>query len=192
MISIDSKLYNGLVLLLQLVVLNFLFYITSIPLLSIPLGILYLCHCIINIVEDKKMLDGIRLTKRIWMQFGFVAIVSYFSVYSVYSLLLQSASYVNLLLASFIISFNLIAYILIQLYETGIMSILRASFMYSIVYFYKSVLLIFLFMFIGMVIWDKVPILFIVGLLSAYFYIFIKLNYNTLLKLDARVIANVK
>ncbi|RJG25261.1 hypothetical protein [Paenibacillus thiaminolyticus] len=192
MISIDSKLYNGLVLLVQLVVLNFLFYITSIPLLSIPLGILYLCRCIINIVEDKKMLDGIRLTKQIWMQFGLVAIVSYFSVYSVYSLLLQSASYVNLLLASFIISFNLIAYILIQLYDTGIMNILRASFMYSIVYFYKSVLLIFLFMFIGMVIWEKVPILFIVGLLSAYFYIFIKLNYNTLLKLDARVIANVK
>lgn len=183
MISIESNLYNGLLLLTQLIVLNFLFYIASIPFLSIPIAILYLCHCIINIMDGKKMFAEMKLTKRVWKQFLFAALISCFSAFTIYSLIIEHVSFVKLLVISFIISFNLITYILILSYETKMINLLRASFFYTIVYFYKTVLVIFAFLLISMKLWEYSPVVFIVGTVALYFYVFIKLNYKTLLTL---------
>lgn len=149
-----------------------------------PISILYLCHCIINIIEGKKMFANMKLTKRIWRRFIIAFIVSCFSAYTIYSLLLSYGIFVKSLVISFIISFNLITYIAILSYETKLFNILRAAFFYSVVYFYKTVVIIFVFMLISIKVWEYYPVLFIVGVIGLYLYIFIKVNLRTLLNLD--------
>jgi hypothetical protein len=163
--------------------LNIFLYIISIPLFTFPISILYLCHCMTNIMDDRKMFSGIKFNKRIWKQILLLSIVSYFSMYSIYMLMIMSHSFISYLIVALIISFNLISYLLALYYKDKLIVILRTAFFYSIAYFYKTVLIIFILLIVISRILVFKQFLVVILAPSLFFYILLKINYRTLIDL---------
>jgi hypothetical protein len=181
MISLESKLYHYLTAISQLIVLNILFLLVSIPLVTLPISILGMNRCVVNMMEDRKLFSGLKFNKKIWIRLIILLVVGLFSVATIGSLAMSGRVFPNYIIISLIVSFNLISYVLIIFYCDGIYVLLRTSFIYSAVYFPKTILPIFLILF---AVTKFVPYhqFVIVTLLPAvFFYLFIRINYRTLL-----------
>jgi hypothetical protein len=180
MISLESKLYNYLTAISQLIVLNVLFLLVSIPLVSLPISILGINHCVVNMIEDRKLFTGLKFNKKIWIRLIFLLFIGLFSMATIWSLAMSGRVFPNYIIIALILSFNLISYVMIIFYNDGLYVLLRTSFIYSVVYFPKTILPIFLILF---AVTKFVPFnqFVIVTLLPAvFFYMFIRINYNSI------------
>lgn len=183
MFSIEGKFYGLLSLMVQLIALNILFSILSVPIFTIPVASLYLCHCVLNLVEDRKVYHNMKLNKRVWKQSSIAFIVSLFSLLSTYFLLRSGVNFINLFISSLLVSFKLISYLVILSYELKTLHIFRVAFFYSLAYFYKTIIPVFAGLLVGIVLWSTFPMFIVLGLFSTYMYVFIKLNTRTLTKI---------
>ena len=183
MFSIEGKFYGLLSLIAQLIALNVLFNIISIPIFTIPVALLYLCHCVLNLVEDRKVFHNMKLTKRIWKQSLIAFIVSLFSLLSTYFLLRSGINFITLFISSLVVSFNMISYLVILSYEVKTLHVFRVAFFYSLAYFYKSIIPVFAGLLVGIVLWNTFPMFIVLGLFSTYMFVFLKLNTGTLSKI---------
>lgn len=180
MISLESKLYHYLTAISQLIVLNILFLLVSIPLVSLPISILGMNRCVVNMIEDRKLFAGLKFNKKIWIRLIILLVIGLFSMATIWSLAMSGRVFPNYIIISLILSFNLISYVMIIFYCDGLYVLLRTSFIYSVVYFPKTIVPIFLILF---ALTKFVPFnqFVIVTLLPAvFFYIFVRINYKTL------------
>lgn len=187
MFSIEGNLYNTLYVGSQLVILNALFTLACIPILTIPIAFLFLCRCIINIVDEHKMFANLKFSWKIWRQAICAFIVSIASFYSILFLLDGNINFTSVFFAAFLLSYNVIIYYLVLTGRMKIFTVFRVSFFYNIAYFYKTILLVFACMAVGILLWFIFPVLILTCLFAVYLYFFIKYNSKTLeplLKMD--------
>lgn len=180
MLGLESKLYNYLTAISQLIVLNILFLIVSIPVISLPISIIGMNRCVLNMIEDRKLFTGLKFNKKIWIRLIILIVIGLFSMATIWSLALSGRIFPNYIIISLILSFNLISYVMVIFYNDGLYVLLRTSFIYSVLYFPKTIVPIFLILF---AVTKFVPFnqFVIVTLLPAvFFYVFVRINYHTL------------
>lgn len=180
MFSIDGKFYEILTTITQLIILNILGVMLSIPVITVPFSIFILCQGSINIKYDLKLLKGIRFDKQLITKILVLAGITICALLFIGNLLYQGSVFPDFVLSSFVLSFIVIAYFMACVYSDKPFLILKSSFFYTIVYFYKTVLPIFGFMLLITFQGNFKRFMALLAIPAVYFYLFFLLNYKTL------------
>lgn len=183
MLGIDSKLYEILNLMMKIIFISIIAFVLAIPLFTIPIAILVYCQVTGNIIRDKGMFQFCKFTKKRCAQIALMCIVGICSLYSTLIVAQMQDFFISRLIISLIISFNVISSILILEVENKFISNLRNAFFYSIAYFHKSVLLIFLFIQVMRIMNGNMQVYLVILITSVFCYLVFKLNYKTIVML---------
>ena len=184
MIGINSKLYDYLTVMTQLILISIACYIIAIPVFTLPIAVLLYCYLVGNIVLDRKVFSSCNLTKRKIISMLFLVLIGLCSLYNSLLLTRMQDYFISRLTISFLISVNVITSILVLKNENSFIKNFRYAFFYSVAYFHKTILLIFLYI----LVMSKCN-----GLLSGYavitislisFYFIFKWNYKTIDKME--------
>ncbi len=179
MLSVEGKLYGFLTIVMNLLILDLLFLIIFIPILTAPIALLFVCRGCINMIQDVKLINGFRFDKKTWVKLVPLTGVTICSVLTITSLFAQGNVLPNYVLIAIIISFLVMSYIMVILYSDNLFVLLKSAFYYTVVYFYKTVVPIFF-----LLLWITHPksfeaFLFMLVIPSVYFYLFLRINYKT-------------
>lgn len=183
MFGLESKLYSYLTAISQLILLNILFLLVSIPVVSLPLSILGMNRCVVNMIEDRKLFTGLKFNKKIWIRLIILLVIGLFSMATIESLANSGRLLLNYIIISLILSFNLISYVMVIIYNDRLYVLLRTSFIYSVVYFPKTIVPIFLILFVVTKFVPYYQFVIVTLLPAIFFYIFVRINYKTLVNI---------
>lgn len=184
MLGINSKLYEYLTVMMQLILISIACFIIAIPVFTLPIAVLLYCNWVGNIALGRKVFSSCKLTKRKILSIIYLFLIGICSSYNCLLLARMQDYFISRLIISFLISVNIIASILVLEKENSFIENFRYAFFYSVGYFHKTILLIFLYI----QVMSKFN-----GLLSGYtviimslisFYFIVKWNYKTIAKTE--------
>ncbi len=181
MFSVDGKFYRILTNMMLLFSVNFLFTLASWPLITLPVTLLYLCHLVLNIYQHKKLFAKLRLTRKIWKKALPTFAITLLSLVSVYLLLINKVNFIGLFIIATLLAFNICIYLLLLLFDMKLMQLYRMAFFYMLAYFYKTIVLCIGLLFVAFIAVHFFTWIIIVILFSGYLYLFVWLNFNTLM-----------
>lgn len=176
--STDSKLYRGMVRFWDLVKLNFMWTVFSLPIVTIGISTIAACAVTIKMSEDKEgevVRDFLREFKRNRKQglpMSFITLISVWAVYLDFQLVGAAEEHRILFIivgvvAAYILGFaHLYVYPLLARYENSIFKSLQNSFEISMRFIGRSVLLVIIVLIeLGLIFWNYTTIFvgFIVG-----------------------------
>lgn len=170
--STDSKLYKFMSRFTDILVLNFLWVLCSLPVVTIGVSTIAACSVAMKMNEDKEgkiARDFFREFKSNFKQglpMSFISVVSVWAVYLDLQLVAAAEEHVILFiiaatLAIYILGFSqLYVYPLLARYRNTIFRSLKNSFSISMRYFFRSILLIIvLAVELGLIFWNKTTML---------------------------------
>lgn len=190
MIGVNSKLYDIMTLITEIIIISAICFLLAIPLVTLPLATLLYCQVCGNIVSERKFFHiPVRSRKKL-MQGGFYLFVGLCSLYSSLSLIQMEDFFLSRLLVSIVISFNVTAGILILEQDMNFLGIYRKAFFYSIGFFHKSILPVFVYLLVLSRINGRFPRYGVLLVTIFYSYFVFKLNYKTIGKLVFKWIRN--
>lgn len=183
MFSIEGKLYGFLTIVMNLLILDLLFLVIFIPILTAPVALLFVCQGCINMIKDAKIVNGFKFDKKIWVRLLPLTGVTICSVFTITSLFSQGNVLPNYVLIAIIISFVVMSYIMVILYSDNLFVLFKSAFYYTVVYFYKTVVPIF---FLLLLITHPKSFEIFMSMLvipSVYFYLFLRINYKSFMEI---------
>lgn len=152
--SVDSKLYKFMSRLTDLVKLNLMWLVFSLPVVTIGISTVAAYTVALKIAEGQEgyiARDFLKAFKENWKQglvMSFVTIICVWAVYLDFQIFHADGSWIFLVIgvaAAYIFTFSLLyAYPLLARYENTLINTLKNSFRISMKYFLRSLLLVFL------------------------------------------------
>lgn len=165
--STDSKLYRGMVRFWDLVKLNIMWIIFSLPIVTIGISTIAACAVTLKMSEDKEgkvVHEFIHEFKRNWKQglpMSFITIISAWAVYLDFQLVGAAEEHRILFIivgavAAYVLGFaHLYVYPLLARYENSLLKSLKNSFEISMRFFGRSVLLVIIVLFeLALIFWN--------------------------------------
>lgn len=173
--STDSKLYKFMIKLTDLVKLNFMWLIFSLPIVTLGISTVAAYTVALKMAEDREgyiARDFLKAFKANWKQglaMSFITIISVWAVYLDFKIFsaAEENAYVFLIIgiiAAYVLGFSLLyAYPLLARYENTVFNTLKNSFRISMKYFLRSLLLVLLVAFeIAVMLWSLETLILIV------------------------------
>lgn len=182
MIGVDSKLYQIITVIMQVIFLSIGCLIMAIPIFTLPLSVLFYCQIGGNIVSDRKALDFSNLNKNKIIPITLFIFLGICSLYSSLMLTQMEDFFISRLIISLIMSFNIVAGIFILRYENTFLVNVRKAFFYSVANFHKTVLPIFLFVGIMGNLYTMLSGYAVAVIFVACCYLLFKINYKAIEK----------
>lgn len=182
MIGVDSKLYEILTSVIEIIFLSLICFIIAIPIFTIPAAVLLYCQIGANIVSDRKPLYCSNLDRSKIIPIILYIFLGFCSLYTSLMLTQMEDFFISRMMIAFIIAFNGAAGIFILNYERKFINNVRNAFFYVAANLHKTILPVFLFIGImgklnGMLSGYGVSI---ISIAAAYFLF--KINYRTIVK----------
>lgn len=150
MFSIESKFYRLTIYIYHLVLVNFLFIVTSVLIVSLPASFLSLVATIKQIERPGIVKGYFRNFKRVFFQTIPLGLFNVFSVLfaiSIQSIQIESSLFLKLIVSVFLFflfSYNVNLYLILNLFEKKInyYQVFQQSFIWSLGSFYQNILLL--------------------------------------------------
>lgn len=180
--GVDSRLYEIITMGMQIIFLSLICFIIAVPIFTIPIALLLYCKVAGNIVSDKKLLDFSGLNKSRIGQMGIYFLLGICSIYSSLMLTQMQDFFISRLIISLIISFYATTAVLILEQKNTFFHHARNAFFYTIGYFYKTLLPVFLYLQTMRWLNGMMPVYAVIGLTILFCYLIFKLNYKALVQ----------